>query len=405
MSKHDAGRLNGILGGSTMDWIKSFAAEARALEKIKGTGWTLWGLLDGLNIDGLNKRMGEQFNGDTLAGLQTYVAEIVAAVQNGEAISEDDLANLKAILDFTSSLDEIGAGQQFIGGLKSILGTGDVVATLTKAYQDALGRVPDIVFGGSGINAAGRGGGGRSFGEASGDQIAAGVGAGMAEHDFSDDAETTITNVETDLNEAADINSPSKRMNPTGEFISAGIGVGMAQYDFSGDAAATVANLESAISAAFMTSSLRSVGLNAMFGMAAGVRAGQAAVISAMRSAAQNAVAAAKSALQIHSPSRVFRDEVGAMTMKGFGQGVLQETKEQAQIIRNASRYLTTEAGSSAVAATNDNRKTYNTDNSTSFSFAGATFQIRSEQDVRDLAVEIATLTRRNQRGRGLRMA
>lgn len=405
-SKHNGGPLlNKLLGGSTMDWVRSFTAEAQALKRLKGSGWTLWGLLDGLNIDGLNKRMGEQFNGDTLAGMQTYVAEIVAAVQNGEAISEADLANLKAILDFTSSLDEIGAGQQFIGGLKSILGTGDVVATLTKAYQDALGRVPDIVFGGSGINAAGRGGGGRSFGEASGDQIAAGVGAGMAEHDFSDDAETTITNVETDLNEAADINSPSKRMNPTGEFISAGIGVGMAQYDFSGDAAATVANLESAISAAFMTSSLRSVGLNAMFGMAAGVRAGQAAVISAMRSAAQNAVAAAKSALQIHSPSRVFRDEVGAMTMKGFGQGVLQETKEQAQIIRNASRYLTTEAGSSAVAATNDNRKTYNTDNSTSFSFAGATFQIRSEQDVRDLAVEIATLTRRNQRGRGLRMA
>lgn len=405
-SKHNGGPLlNKLLGGSTMDWIKSFTAEAQALNRLKGSGWTLWGLLDGLNIDGLNKRMGEQFNGDTLAGLQTYVAEIVAAVQNGEAISEEDLANLKAILDFTSSLDEIGAGQQFIGGFKAILGTDDVVATMTKAYQDALGRVPDIVFGGSGINAAGRGGGGRSFGEASGDQIAAGVGAGMAEHDFSDDTETTITNVETDLNEAADINSPSKRMNPTGEFISAGIGVGMAQYDFSGDAAATVANLESAISAAFMTSSLRSVGLNAMFGMAAGVRAGQAAVISAMRSAAQNAVAAAKSALQIHSPSRVFRDEVGAMTMKGFGQGVLQETKEQAQIIRNASRYLTTEAGSSAVAATNDNRKTYNTDNSTSFSFAGATFQIRSEQDVRDLAVEIATLTRRNQRGRGLRMA
>lgn len=405
-SKHNGGPLlNKILGGSTMDWIKSFTAEAQALKRIKGSGWTLWGLLDGLNIDGLNKRMGEQFSGDALAGMQTYVAEIVAAVQNGEAISEADLANLKAILDFTSSLDEIGAGQQFIGGLKSILGTGDVVATLTKAYQDALGRVPDIVFGGSGINAAGRGCGGRSFGEACGDQIAAGVGAGMAEHDFSDDAETTITNVETDLNEAADINSPSKRMNPTGEFIAAGIGVGMAQYDFSGDAAATVANLESAISAAFMTSSLRSVGLNAMFGMAAGVRAGQSAVISAMRSAAQNAVSAAKSALQIHSPSRVFRDEVGAMTMKGFGQGVLQETKEQAQIIRNASRYLTTEAGSSAVAATNDNRKTYNTDNSTSFSFAGATFQIRSEQDVRDLAVEIATLTRRNQRGRGLRMA
>lgn len=382
VSKHDAGLLNGILGGSTMDWIKSFAAEARALEKIKGTGLTLWGLLDGLNIDGLNKRMGEQFNGDTLAGLQTYVAEIVAAVQNGEAISEEDLANLKAILDFVNSLQTVGAGANVIAGLQTTLGTTDLSETLTQAYDGAV------------KNAAGIG-----------EQVAAGIGEGQKLYDFGDDAEITFSNDLNALNEAADINSPSKRMNPTGEFISAGIGVGMAQYDFSGDAAATVANLESAISAAFMTSSLRSVGLNAMFGMAAGVRAGQSAVIAAMRSAAQNAVAAAKNALQIHSPSRVFRDEVGVMTMKGFGQGVLEETKEQAQIIRNASRYLTTEAGSSAVAATNDNRKTYNTDNSTSFSFAGATFQVRSEQDVRDLAVEIATLTRRNQRGRGLRMA
>lgn len=382
VSKHDAGRLNGILGGSTMDWIKSFAAEARALEKIKGTGWTLWGLLDGLNIDGLNKRMGEQFNGDTLAGLQTYVAEVVAAVQNGEAISEEDLANLKAILDFVNSLQTVGAGANVIAGLQTTLGTTDLSATLTQAYDGAV------------KNAAGIG-----------EQVGAGIGEGQKDYDFSTDAETTIANDEAALNDAAVIHSPSQRMKPIGGFISAGVGAGMTEYDFSGDAAATMANLESALNAAFTANSTRSVGLNAMFGMAAGVRAGQSAVIAAMRSAAQNAVAAAKSALQIHSPSRVFRDEVGAMTMKGFGQGVLQETKEQAQIIRNASRYLTTEAGSSAVAATNDNRKTYNTDNSTSFSFAGATFQIRSEQDVRDLAVEIATLTRRNQRGRGLRMA
>lgn len=382
VSKHDAGLLNGILGGSTMDWIKSFAAEARALEKIKGTGWTLWGLLDGLNIDGLNKRMGEQFNGDTLAGLQTYVAEVVAAVQNGEAISEEDLANLKAILDFVNSLQTVGAGANVIAGLQTSLGTTDLSATLTQAYDGAV------------KNAAGIG-----------EQVGAGIGEGQKDYDFSTDAETTIANDEAALNDAAVIHSPSQRMKPIGGFISAGVGAGMTEYDFSGDAAATMANLESALNAAFTANSTRSVGLNAMFGMAAGVRAGQSAVIAAMRSAAQNAVTAAKNALQIHSPSRVFRDEVGAMTMKGFGQGVLQETKEQAQIIRNASRYLTTEAGSSAVAATNDNRKTYNTDNSTSFSFAGATFQIRSEQDVRDLAVEIATLTRRNQRGRGLRMA
>jgi hypothetical protein len=35
----------------------------------------------------------------------------------------------------------------------------------------------------------------------------------------------------------------------------------------------------------------------------------------------------------------------------------------------------------------------------------GNTFYVRDEQDIRALAVEIATLTKRQQRGRGLRMA
>lgn len=194
-------------------------------------------------------------------------------------------------------------------------------------------------------------------------------------------------------------------MKPLGADIAAGIGEGMARYDFSAYASSTVGGLQAAMSAALLSGSLCSVGVNAMYGMAAGIRAGRASVISAMRSAAQAAVSAAKTALQIHSPSRVFRDEVGAMTMKGFGEGVLDETKAQAKIISNAARYLTGAAGSSAIAATNDNRKTYNNDNSTTFSFAGATFSVRSDQDVHDLAVEIATLMRRNQRGRGYRMA
>lgn len=395
-TKHNAGPLfNSILGGSTMDWVKSFTAEAQALERVKGTWATLWGAMDNPNINGLNKRMGQQLNGDTLAGLQTYVSEFVAAVQNGEDVTPENLVNFKAILDFLSSLETLGAGSDILAGFNTALGTADVVSAMTTTYQTAFDQV------GARLNK----GGGRSFGEDTGDQIAAGVGAGMTAYDFSNDAETTVSNVESDLDAAADINSPSKRMKPTGGYIAAGVGAGMAEYDFSSDAAATVGNLDTALTAAFTASRLRSVGLNAMYGMAAGVRAGQASVISAMRTAAQNAVTAAKTALQIHSPSRVFRDEVGAMAMKGFGEGVLQETKEQAQVIRNASRYLTTAAGSSAIAATNDNRKTYNNDNSTSFSFAGATFQVRSEQDVHDLAVELATLTRRNQRGKGLRMA
>ena len=384
-SRYDWGFLNGLFGSTTVENLKSMTIAARNLKAQSGGFFELWGLMRGFREMSFGNMLDGMFSGDSLADLERFVSEYAALVQAGEtgSITPEMQSTFQTIMDFYNALSDAGyGGDDILANLREALTAGGWEGTMSELFDASKETGPEV-----------------------GDQVAAGVGSGMAEHDFSGDAETTISNVETDLNEAADINSPSKRMNPTGEFIAAGIGVGMAQYDFSGDAAATVANLESAISAAFLTSSLRSVGLNAMFGMAAGVRAGQSAVIAAMRSAAQNAVAAAKNALQIHSPSRVFRDEVGAMTMKGFGQGVLQETKEQAQVIRNASRYLTAEAGSSAVAATNDNRKTYNTDNSTSFSFAGATFQIRSEQDVRDLAVEIATLTRRNQRGRGLRMA
>ena len=42
------------------------------------------------------------------------------------------------------------------------------------------------------------------------------------------------------------------------------------------------------------------------------------------RSVAERAVSAAKSALGIHSPSRVFK-EIGAYTMEGFGIGINNE--------------------------------------------------------------------------------
>ena len=141
-----------------------------------------------------------------------------------------------------------------------------------------------------------------------------------------------------------------------------------------------------------------------MSGLAAGIRAGRSGVISAMKSAAQAAVSAAKAQLQIHSPSRVFRDEVGVMTMKGLGEGILKESKEQAKVIRNASRFLTGEAQAGTIATSNTtNNKTYNQDSSVNFT--GSTFYIRDEKDVQSLAIEIASLTKRRQRGRGLKMA
>jgi len=349
-SQNDWGFLNGILGGNLLDWMGSFNTELEAFQKNKGTWVTLWGLLNDTTLSGINGRMDDQFSGDNLANFTTYVSELTAVIQNGADLSEDDLSNLQTIVDFLNNL------------------------TLTDT----------------------------------GENIRAGVAQGMTEAGWDTDAETVATSLEAALNLALGIQSPSTRMNPVGDNVSAGVGVGMSNYDFTTDASGIAANLENAVttalSGALNTSTLRPIGINAMTGLAAGIRAGQAGVVSAMRSAARAAVSAAKRELKIASPSGVFRDEIGRMTMKGFGQGVLLESKAQAKTIQNAARFLTDEAKSGSVAyTTSDNRRTYNQQSSVNLS--GNTFYVRDEQDIRSLAVEIAALTKRQQRGKGLRMA
>ena len=65
-----------------------------------------------------------------------------------------------------------------------------------------------------------------------------------------------------------------------------------------------------------------SLGTNIIDGIAAGISAAAGSIASAARSAAQNALNSAKSLLGIHSPSRVFRDQVGAMIGKGMAEGI-----------------------------------------------------------------------------------
>ena len=237
-----------------------------------------------------------------------------------------------------------------------------------------------------------------------GQNITAGIAEGMTEAGFDTDAETVAANLETALNSALGIQSPLTRMKPVGENVSAGVGVGMTGYDYTPEAAAMSASLESAVNGSLTAATLRAAGVNAMLGLRNGILAGRSGVISAMRSAARAAVNAAKSELQIHSPSRVFENEVGVMAMRGLGKGVLKESREQAKIIRNAARYLTGEAQTGSIITTsNDNRRTYN-QNVTS-TIQVQQMVVRDEQDIRSLAVEIATLTRRQQRGKGLRFA
>lgn len=80
-------------------------------------------------------------------------------------------------------------------------------------------------------------------------------------------------------------------------------------------------NIRESIKQTFSNISWSGVGRAIIQGMAAGIAGGASLIISAARNAAKNALKSAKKALGIHSPSTVFRDEVGKYMAEGIGVG------------------------------------------------------------------------------------
>ncbi len=381
--------LNSLLGGSTIDMVKTLNSEVKYFGEHKDDFLGFWNVFD-VGKKGVEGSLKTYLSGDTLAGLQAYVSEVVAAVKTGQAVSETDIDNLQSILVFVETLEVEGVGEN----------------------------------------------------------IVAGIGDAMAAAGWEDPAETTAGNLESAVNSALGIQSPSTRMVPTGENAAAGIGQGFAAYDFTAEIGALAASLimlaqshlsplilypygllaatglglgmlsfnpagavgsltdriRNALTNSLNIGSLHGIGQSAMAGLSAGILAGESGVVSAMTQVARAAVNAAKRALLIKSPSRVFQDEIGRMTMKGWGQGVLKESRTQAKVVSNAARYLTDTAKTSSIAyAAQDNRRTYN--QSSAVNLTGNTFHIRDDKDVQSLAIEIAALTRRQHLGQGLRGA
>ena len=362
----ELGKAAGILPATIMDRVIAAVGRLKSYEKTKDYDWLqkFWASLCGESTDKgtLNTSMQLDFDPDTLASLTSYISEMVTAIQNGDEIAESDYANLQAITEFLNGLELAGVGEN----------------------------------------------------------VKAGIGEAMAAAGWETDAESTATNLENALNAALVIHSPSQRMHPVGENVAAGIGAGAAGYDFATDASTVAGKIETAISNALTSTSLatygtaamtslgdamtsysmagigamvgnktrtavssslnsgtlRSIGMNAMSGLAAGIRAGQSGVIAAMKKAAQAAVNAAKAQLKIHSPSGVFRDEVGRMAMRGMGEGVTYEAKQQARTISNAARYLTDAAKEGAISpSVSQNSSVYN--NTSSVNFSGSSFYIK----------------------------
>lgn len=80
---------------------------------------------------------------------------------------------------------------------------------------------------------------------------------------------------------------------------------------------------------------LTSAGKNIIQGLINGIKNAIGNAVAAVKGAASSIVNAAKSALGIHSPSRVFRDEVGKMIPAGLGVGVTMNEKLAVQPVQS----------------------------------------------------------------------
>ena len=198
-----AGLAIGLLPATTMDQVNGILDRLESYNRTKDLGgWDkFWAGFGGETTDlsQIESVLKLNFDAESVAQLSAYVGELVAAIQQGGEISEEDLANLQAISEMLNGLDTYGIGAH----------------------------------------------------------VKEGVAQGMTEAGWVTDAETVAANLETALNTALGIQSPSTRMVPTGSNVAAGVGEGMGQYSFIGEAFLLAARLSSAVSAAMPASLLR----------------------------------------------------------------------------------------------------------------------------------------------------
>lgn len=89
-----------------------------------------------------------------------------------------------------------------------------------------------------------------------------------------------------------------------------------------------------------------SVGKAIIKGIANGIKNFGGLIVDAAKSAAKSALKAAKNALGIHSPSKVFRDEVGRNTMLGMAEGIEQNTNAAVEQMQDSAQRVTDAATS-----------------------------------------------------------
>jgi tape measure domain-containing protein len=279
------------------------------------------------------------FNTDKLSALSEQLASVLGDAFNPEALESylttgdtlgllDYLDTMAAAIDASSaeSLEtalggKVGAAWQAAvesGVLKGtsfdVTGTQDQLAALFSAID-----LSDV-----------------------GDDAMAGVGEGIATHDFGTAAARAEQRMESDMRSALQSNSPAKKMVPIGDDVAAGVGEGMAEHDFSTDAGTMASSAES-VAKSKLKSAGSTAGKQFSAGLASGIRSGKSAVTTAAAEVAAAAIAAANKKLEINSPSKATMRS-GHSFGEGFSIGIQDSMRNAVAVAKQMTGQLVTAA-------------------------------------------------------------
>ena len=114
-----AGRAIGVLPTTLMGFVDS---ALKRIETYKNPGFLDFAWLDGLfgkdgRLSTLDTSMQLDFDAGKIAELSTYVAEVVAAIKQGEEVKTEDVENLQTVLTLISELDTLGIGGNVVQGI------------------------------------------------------------------------------------------------------------------------------------------------------------------------------------------------------------------------------------------------------------------------------------------------
>lgn len=267
--------------------------------------------------------MGPEYAGAVAEFANGGYSKLQEAAAAWQGIGEQSTSDLAAGMWMNSYLAEEAAG-----GI--VTSTAEKMQSSTNAQESGAGVAQDYASGvesaSPAAEAAGEEVGNAAISgakSAAGDANSAGADLGQALVDGVSSKQSDAKTAGTKISEKiiSGISENNSKMRSTGKDAATAVASGLTSG--SGTVVAAASALASAAQSAASISGWYSVGYNMSSGIASGVRAGSYLISNAVRAAAYDALAAAKRTLDIHSPSRVFRDQVGKMIPDGIALGVL----------------------------------------------------------------------------------